>query len=370
VDPGRIEANALSCVLDVEQSPQRLGDLIEDIIAQGDSAGGPWQGGVYAGRRLRYEPVPTQALYIWHNGTLQAIGGGEITAELIEPGCLIRNTTGLAAWRPIGQKQVWDDPLLAYVEAVEFSQREGLKLSLAKRSAEALTKQNSQSSQQLRTLTPLWVGHAEGPRAGMLQYGDDNGDPVYAWEVVGPDNVPCAGISATDNGDPDAVQGGIGYETYPRIHFETVTGYARKLPVVDLPLLAGAGAAAVGTVPTADGAGGVAWAPAGAGGVTDHGNLTGLADDDHAQYHTDGRGDARYSGLAHTHAGSGGLVQILAADPGAPETGEMWLLKTPITAGGGLSGLLLALTSTNIIGYVRQLSIYDGAPYRVTLEAD
>lgn len=32
----------------------------------------------------------------------------------------------------------------------------------------------------------------------------------------------------------------------------------------------------------------------GGGGVTDHGALTGLADDDHTQYHTDARGDARY----------------------------------------------------------------------------
>lgn len=30
------------------------------------------------------------------------------------------------------------------------------------------------------------------------------------------------------------------------------------------------------------------------GGTTDHGALTGLADDDHSQYHTDARGDARY----------------------------------------------------------------------------
>jgi hypothetical protein len=36
-------------------------------------------------------------------------------------------------------------------------------------------------------------------------------------------------------------------------------------------------------------------------GVTDHGALTGLADDDHPQYHTDARGDARYSLLGHTH---------------------------------------------------------------------
>ena len=40
----------------------------------------------------------------------------------------------------------------------------------------------------------------------------------------------------------------------------------------------------------------------GGGGVTDHGALTGLADDDHPQYHTDARGDARYSQLGHGHA--------------------------------------------------------------------
>lgn len=42
------------------------------------------------------------------------------------------------------------------------------------------------------------------------------------------------------------------------------------------------------------------------GGVTDHGALTGLSDDDHGQYHNDTRGDARYSLLGHTHVGGGG----------------------------------------------------------------
>lgn len=35
--------------------------------------------------------------------------------------------------------------------------------------------------------------------------------------------------------------------------------------------------------------------------VTDHGSLSGLADDDHTQYHNDTRGDARYSLLGHNH---------------------------------------------------------------------
>jgi len=49
-------------------------------------------------------------------------------------------------------------------------------------------------------------------------------------------------------------------------------------------------------------------------GVTDHGALTGLADDDHAQYHNDTRGDARYAPIAkgvtngdsHDHSGGDG----------------------------------------------------------------
>ena len=39
------------------------------------------------------------------------------------------------------------------------------------------------------------------------------------------------------------------------------------------------------------------------GGVTVHSLLSGLGLDDHTQYHTDARGDARYSLLSHTHAG-------------------------------------------------------------------
>lgn len=44
---------------------------------------------------------------------------------------------------------------------------------------------------------------------------------------------------------------------------------------------------------------GSAWqSGGGGGGVTDHGALTGLADDDHTQYHNDTRGDARYLQLS------------------------------------------------------------------------
>lgn len=42
----------------------------------------------------------------------------------------------------------------------------------------------------------------------------------------------------------------------------------------------------------------------GGGGVTVHSLLTGLLLDDHTQYHTDARGDVRYSLLAHNHDGA------------------------------------------------------------------
>lgn len=94
----------------------------------------------------------------------------------------------------------------------------------------------------------------------------------------------------------------------------------------------------------------------GGGGVTDHGALTGLADDDHTQYHNDARGDARYytqgavdtllagkSDVGHTHS-----YEPLLGNPGtnghvlASTTGGVrsWVaLPTVISDHGGLTGL-------------------------------
>jgi hypothetical protein len=66
-----------------------------------------------------------------------------------------------------------------------------------------------------------------------------------------------------------------------------------------------------------------------ASGVTDHGALTGLADDDHGQYHTDARGDARYAPIAkgvtngdsHDHSGGGGAQIAYASLSGTPTLG-------------------------------------------------
>lgn len=45
------------------------------------------------------------------------------------------------------------------------------------------------------------------------------------------------------------------------------------------------------------------------GGVTDHGALNGLADDDHSQYYNQTRGDLRYALVGHDHTGTYSLVE-------------------------------------------------------------
>ena len=55
--------------------------------------------------------------------------------------------------------------------------------------------------------------------------------------------------------------------------------------------------------------------PGGPGGSGDHGALTGLADDDHPQYHDDARGDARYDAL-------GAATAAVAAHQAAAEIGR------------------------------------------------
>lgn len=59
----------------------------------------------------------------------------------------------------------------------------------------------------------------------------------------------------------------------------------------------------------------------GGGGVTDHGALTGLADDDHLQYHTDGRADARYVRHDGATALSAGAQTQARANIGAEASG-------------------------------------------------
>jgi hypothetical protein len=91
----------------------------------------------------------------------------------------------------------------------------------------------------------LFVGRWEGPHAGMFERAveDVEGSGVstksYHMEAVDLNNVPVFSAGALDGDDPDEAWCNIGREGYPRIHFESVTGFDRKLPIVDAALLSG-----------------------------------------------------------------------------------------------------------------------------------
>lgn len=70
--------------------------------------------------------------------------------------------------------------------------------------------------------------------------------------------------------------------------------------VVNLPTSQG-----TGYVLAPDGAGGLTWIATSSIGVTDHGALTGLADDDHTQYHNDSRALTWHGAFASTHVTGG-----------------------------------------------------------------
>lgn len=63
--------------------------------------------------------------------------------------------------------------------------------------------------------------------------------------------------------------------------------------------------------------------PTGDGGVTDHGALTGLSDDDHPQYHNDERGDARYYTKTQVDTALTGKADASRGLPSGGSTGQV-----------------------------------------------
>lgn len=97
----------------------------------------------------------------------------------------------------------------------------------------------------LQVFGQLFVGRISGPRVGLGNYRNDFNLPSYVFEVVDKENMPFISFGAVDSADVAAIWGQLGYfatadyQLLPRIHFETVAGYGRKIPLVDAALLNG-----------------------------------------------------------------------------------------------------------------------------------
>ena len=79
------------------------------------------------------------------------------------------------------------------------------------------------------------------------------------------------------------------------------------------------------------------WSPAtvsSGGGVTDHGLLTGLSDDDHPQYHNNTRGDARYESIGTSTAAANTAV---STHVGLADPHTQYLRTSEIVAGTAIS---------------------------------
>ncbi len=96
------------------------------------------------------------------------------------------------------------------------------------------------------------------------------------------------------------------------------------------------------------------------GGVSDHGDLTGLDDDDHPQYHNDTRGDARYYQKTEFIDDSTGISD--AGKPVVLDTdGLIALSMLPTTAGSGVSSLDdLDDVDLSVLPTDGQALVYDG----------
>ncbi len=119
VTVGRIETNSLSVRVGGDPA-RRIGDLIEDIVGQGDVADNIWKGGVYADQKYIYEQAPTTIDYILQNGALLNAAGVPVNPALINPGFYVRDTSAPKGGQPPGTSNIWDDPQVSYCDEVEF----------------------------------------------------------------------------------------------------------------------------------------------------------------------------------------------------------------------------------------------------------
>ena len=117
---GRIEDNRQPQTYKCADIPMGWGEIVEQVIEAGDMDENLWKGGVYADREFVFEQAPTTVEYYIRNNRLVDKGGVPVIPSLLEPGFLLRNASAPVGYQPPGSDNVWDDPQVAYVEAVTF----------------------------------------------------------------------------------------------------------------------------------------------------------------------------------------------------------------------------------------------------------
>lgn len=131
VGAGIIDSNALEVTADGYPMPQRLGDLITRIVAQGDASGNVYRAGVYGERALDYELVPDDYEYVIRDGVLYDLAGSPVVPELALPGRFVRASRTVGV-NPPDSSRAWGDTGVAYIDQVEWARdNESLTLSLA-----------------------------------------------------------------------------------------------------------------------------------------------------------------------------------------------------------------------------------------------
>jgi hypothetical protein len=123
-----VTANTLTTTVDCYPMPQRLGDVVQMLVDQGDAAANPYQWRVLE-NVLYYEARPTTPTYRLANGQLYDANNMAVIPSLLQPGFLLQTTEAPPGILPYGGAN-YARPTVAYVEEVEFSAPNKLRLTL------------------------------------------------------------------------------------------------------------------------------------------------------------------------------------------------------------------------------------------------
>jgi hypothetical protein len=119
ISTGRVDTNTLSVKVGADPNPIPWGDLLEEIVLQGDASGNLWKCGVYEARKLYYEAYPTGISYYLQHNRLYDASGAPASLELVKPGFKLRNVDAIATWLNATGATL-DESSVAYVDTVSY----------------------------------------------------------------------------------------------------------------------------------------------------------------------------------------------------------------------------------------------------------